>query len=188
MDLHFITSNRGKIEYLYNALLGVDINILSRNLNITEIQSDSFEEVSKDKAIKAFNILKKPLVVEDGGICLNVCNGLPGVFTKYVIKRLGIEGILKLLEGKDRKACLVSVATYVDNNGDIKQFSNKTNIEISETISTVESPVAWSSLWRIANIKKLNKPLVELNSEELKQFYRSGLGDFANWLRQQRTK
>lgn len=188
MDLHFITSNCGKIQCLYDALLGVDINVLSKNLNITEIQSDSFREVSRYKAIQAYEMLKVPLVVEDGGICLHRWNGKPGVFTKYVIQDLNL--IFKLLEGeKNKRASLVSVASYVDAEGKITQFCNHTDVDISETISDKKSDFAWSPLWKIAIIKELNKPLVELNSEELQRFYRSGLGDFAKWIReQQRTR
>ncbi len=64
-NLIYVTGNQAK--YLtakkYFEPLGVDV--VQKKLDIPEIQSDKIEEVALDKAQKAFNILKQPLIVND---------------------------------------------------------------------------------------------------------------------------
>ena len=47
----------------------------------------------------------RPLFIDDSGLFVNALNGFPGVFSAYVFKTIGCEGILRLMDGvKDRSA------------------------------------------------------------------------------------
>lgn len=78
--IYFITSNKGKLEALQKQFTSKDlkIKIEGANLNIIEPQASNAKEVSKIKAKEAFSILKKPLIVEDGGFEIEALNGFPG--------------------------------------------------------------------------------------------------------------
>ena len=134
--INFITSNKGKITSLENTLKlhNIEALVVSQNLDIMEPQFDSVQEVSKFKALKAFDIVKEPVLVEDGGFSVKALNGFPGVYTKYVLKTLGADGILKLMHGiQDRTAKFISVATFINSDGIVFQFEREGGeFEISE--------------------------------------------------------
>lgn len=173
--INFITSNQGKVNSLKNSLKlnGMEIEVCSQNLDIMEPQFDTVQEVSKYKALKAFEILKEPVLVEDGGFCVFALKGFPGVYTKYVLKTLGADGILKLMQGiEERTAKFISVATFVDNDGKVFQFEREGGeFEISKEKIDIQSPFAWSELWKIIYLKEYNKNLCELSESEVSEYY-----------------
>jgi len=55
----------------------------------------------------------KPLIVQDSSFHIRSLNGFPGAYIKYALKTIGLEGILKLLEGiEDRRAYAEGALTY----------------------------------------------------------------------------
>lgn len=176
-EIHFITSNQGKIKSLENTLKlqNIDVTVLAKNLNIMEPQFDSVQEVSKFKAETAFKIIKAPVLVEDGGFSVFSLNGFPGVYTKYVLKTLGADGILRLMQGNnDRRAKFISVATYVNEEGKVFQFEREGGeFEISENKVDKQSPFAWSELWKIIYLQEYGKNLCELSEQEVSEYYGS---------------
>jgi non-canonical purine NTP pyrophosphatase (RdgB/HAM1 family) len=110
----FVTSNANKRREAA-AILGVELE--SAPLDLPEIQSLDFAEVAAEKARAARAALdhpEAPVLVEDSGLIVEAWNGLPGALTKWFIKSVGHEGILRMLPpGGDRSAravCVVAVA------------------------------------------------------------------------------
>lgn len=99
-----------------------------------EPQFDSVQNVSRFKALKAFDVVKEPVLIEDGGFPVKALNGFPDVYTKYILKTLGADGILKLTDGvKERTAKFISVTTFVNSSGKVFQFEREGGeFEISE--------------------------------------------------------
>lgn len=188
--INFITSNKGKVKSLENSLKlnNIDALVCAQNLDIMEPQFDTVHEVSKYKALKAFEILKEPVLVEDGGFSVFELNGFPGVYTKYVLKTLGADGILKLMNGiENRTAKFISVATFINKDGDIFQFEREGGeFEISKEKVDIQSPFAWSELWKIIYLKEYNKNLCELSEQEVAEYYgkagaNGSIQQFVNW-------
>ncbi len=188
--INFITSNQGKVKSLENSLKvnNIDVRVYAQNLDIMEPQFDTVHEVSKFKALKAFDILQEPVLVEDGGFCISELHGFPGVYTKYILKTLGIDGIIKLLQGvKNRSAQFVSVATFIDNDGTVFQFEREGGtFEISEKKVDKQSPFAWSELWKIIYLKEYDKNLCELSEQEVTEYYskigaKGSIQKFVKW-------
>ena len=173
--INFITSNQGKVKSLENSLKSnnIDVLVCAQNLDIMEPQFDTVHEVSKFKALKAFEVLKEPVLVEDGGFSVFELKGFPGVYTKYVLKTLGADGILKLMSGiENRTAKFISVATFINKDGDIFQFEREGGeFEISKEKVDIQSPFAWSELWKIIYLKEYNKNLCELSEQEVSEYY-----------------
>ncbi|MEM4809819.1 MAG: non-canonical purine NTP pyrophosphatase, partial [Desulfurococcaceae archaeon] len=81
-----------------------------------EIQSDRLDDVALASAIFAYLVIRKPILVEDAGLFIKSLNGFPGVYSSFVYKTIGINGVLKLLENiEDRTACFESVAVLIYN-------------------------------------------------------------------------
>lgn len=105
-----VTGNLNKLkefEYILNSKLeNVD-------LNLEEIQSLDVSEVALDKAFKAYQILKKPVITEDTGLYFEELNGLPGAFIKFFVKSLSLEQICGLIK-ENRKAKAVTAIAFYD--------------------------------------------------------------------------
>ncbi len=78
------------------------------SLDLQEIQSLDPEEIVRDKAIKAYEHLQRPVLVEDVSYVFHALGNLPGPFIKWFEKELGKEGLCRLVDGKDR-GCTASV-------------------------------------------------------------------------------
>ena len=118
MDLIYATTNKHKLAGAKQALAGKNINLIMPDKTLPdmpEIQSDDQQAVSVDKAIKYYDLLKRPLVVMDSGLFIDELNGFPGVYTKYALVTIGIDRIIQLLGGAAR-AYTQRTITYFDGN------------------------------------------------------------------------
>lgn len=191
MKIHFITSNAGKAKALQNHFDSKgrsDIEIVPTNLHLIEPQADSVAEVSLFKARQAYEQLKQPVLVEDGGFAIEALKGFPGVYTKYSNGTLGADGIIKLMAGEsNRHAKFVSTATYIDATGTEHQFHRRGgDVLIADTVSPADSPLAWSVLWKIVWIERFRKVLAEMTPDEVNAYYsgaksEGSLNIFADW-------
>jgi XTP/dITP diphosphohydrolase len=123
MRLYYITGNKNKFATA-NKLLGpFDIEIEQKTLEIPEMQSDSIEDVAKDKAQKAFEIVKAPLFVNDSGWNISALKGFPGPYMKYINEWFEAEDFINLMKNyKNREVVLRQVIVYIDKNS-MKIFS-----------------------------------------------------------------
>jgi non-canonical purine NTP pyrophosphatase (RdgB/HAM1 family) len=106
--LVFATSNPDKAREA-SRLLGRELP--AKAVDVPEIQSLSFEEVARAKALAASAALGLPVIVEDSGLAMAAWGGFPGPFTKWItMKSLGHDGLAQMLDPfGDRRATAVAV-------------------------------------------------------------------------------
>nr|WP_231555976.1 RdgB/HAM1 family non-canonical purine NTP pyrophosphatase [Thermotoga neapolitana] len=79
---------------------------------------ETFLENSVKKAIVYGKKLKSPVIADDSGLVIYSLGGFPGVMSARFMEEYTYEEkmktILKMLEGKDRKAAFVCSATFFD--------------------------------------------------------------------------
>ncbi|MEB3825599.1 MAG: XTP/dITP diphosphatase [Desulfurococcales archaeon] len=110
----FITSNKHKLSEANSILKQYNVELYIAGIEKIELQDDSLETISKNAAINAYNKIKSPLVTEDSGLFIESLKGFPGPYSSYTYKTLGVQGIIKLLEGmNNRKAYYEAVVTCV---------------------------------------------------------------------------
>src|SRR3989344_556765 len=102
-EIIFVTGNKYKFRVAQKSLMGSGFKLVQKKLETPEIQSDLVEEVSAFSAKWAANILKKPVVVSDGGCYIEALNGFPGPFIKYINKWLSAGDLLNLMKGKKNR-------------------------------------------------------------------------------------
>ncbi|MBI4399723.1 RdgB/HAM1 family non-canonical purine NTP pyrophosphatase [Candidatus Micrarchaeota archaeon] len=120
--LHFVTTNKHKFQESALFLKKHSIPIDHIYLECPEIRSDSFEEIAANAAEYAYKRIKKPLFVEDSGLCIKALQSFPGTFSSWTLKKIGLDGILKLMKSiKNREAEFISVIAYCNEKG-IKTF------------------------------------------------------------------
>jgi len=89
-DLVFVTSNVNKVREA-EAVLGRRLD--HRPLDLPEIQSLDLAEVVRGKAAKAWELIGRPVLVEDTGLELAGLNGFPGALVRWLLMSVGPGGI-----------------------------------------------------------------------------------------------
>jgi len=109
----FITGNQNKADYLAR-ILGVELE--HHKLDLDEIQSINPEEVIEHKVKQAYEILQKPVLVEDTSLFFNALDGLPGPFVKFFVNAKDGQNIMcRMLDGfDDRTAYASAIYAYYD--------------------------------------------------------------------------
>ncbi|MED5271525.1 MAG: non-canonical purine NTP pyrophosphatase [Candidatus Thermoplasmatota archaeon] len=108
MQLWFMTGNKGKLLEAKHAFSPLGFNVEQFVINglipeIIEPQCDTLEEVAEAKITQGIELLKSigkendALLVEDSGFFIEALDGFPGVYSAYVLEKIGCEGILKLI-------------------------------------------------------------------------------------------
>ncbi|MBW2976872.1 non-canonical purine NTP pyrophosphatase [Candidatus Woesearchaeota archaeon] len=112
MEISLITQNLGKVKE-FKLILGEKIKVNHVNMEYRELRSDSSGEIAEEAAKRLCEELKKPVVVEDSGLFIKALNDFPGTCSSYIHKRIGLKGILKLMENAtDRACCYKSAVAY----------------------------------------------------------------------------
>ena len=104
MRITYVTGNKAKIESARHALEPLGFEIDNVKMETPEIQADDVVEVSMYSANWAAEKLNKPVLKNDSGLFVNGLNGFPGVYTSFVEKTIGEDGLLKLMENLDDRS------------------------------------------------------------------------------------
>jgi len=108
-----VTSNKGKAKEFEEIFSEYGLRFRVEPMKTPELQAMDLKLIAKNSALYAYDVLREPVMVEDAGLFVNALKGFPGPFSSYVYKTIGINGILKLLEGvEDRRAKFVSVIAF----------------------------------------------------------------------------
>ncbi len=109
----FITGNQHKADNLAR-LLGMHIDHVK--LDLDEIQSVELREIVEHKARQAYEIIRRPVLVDDVGLSITALGGLPGPFVKFFVEA-GTEKLCRMLDGfDDRSAVGKAGIGYYDGN------------------------------------------------------------------------
>ena len=131
--IKFVSSNKHKYEEMDEILRANAIESSWLNMKYEEIQEDSIEKISWESCNRLISKIGSNFFIEDSGIIIEALNGFPGPYSSYVQRTIGNEGILRLLEGKERSATFVTVISYWDGQ-QILQFEGKTEGTIATSI------------------------------------------------------
>ena len=134
-ELFFASSNENKFQEAERILsnLGVRINLFKKTLE--EIQSDNLSDIAEKKAINAYSLVQKPVIIEDDGLFIDSLDGFPGPYSSYVYDTIGNKGIMKVLENSEsRDAKFVSIIAYCDANVTVKLFESRISGKIASVI------------------------------------------------------
>jgi XTP/dITP diphosphohydrolase len=121
LKIYFATSNEHKFKEAEEILSKQGITISHFKFSHTEIRSDSLEEIADEAAETAYSQLGKPdavVFVEDTGLFIEALNGFPGTYSAWVQKKIGSEGLLRLMAGeKNRSASFKTCIVAKDSEG-----------------------------------------------------------------------
>jgi XTP/dITP diphosphohydrolase len=82
MKIRFISANELKIEEASTILAPSGIEVVAVAMKIEELQTEDVQSLVRDKALKAFAAVGKPLFVEHTGLEIASLNGFPSGLTQ----------------------------------------------------------------------------------------------------------
>lgn len=106
------TGNRHKYGEAREILAEYGVELEFLEADKVEIQADDQAEIAA-YSLKQIRDDGRPIVVEDAGIFIDRYGGFPGPYSEYALRKIGLPGILRLMEGvEDRGASFRSVVAY----------------------------------------------------------------------------
>ena len=182
-EIIFVTHNPGKIASAQKILKNVKLSIFEYELD--EPRSDDIEYISKMKVMEAYELVNKPCISLDCGFWIDALNGFPKAFVNFGLETIGIEGIIKLMDGVENRSCRFTECLSYYDGKELHQFSGKHEGYIAPSILGLDSEEKWSDLWYIYIPKGYEKTLAQMTTEERgsRVLYDSvdSLEEFAKW-------
>lgn len=112
-----MSSNKHKIAEVQRILAAVGVEIIAVPQKIEELQTEDVHALVKDKLIKAFGSIGRPLFVEHTGLYLSGLNGLPAGLTQIFWDQLKADRLASLVAGLgDNKVTAKTVLGYCDGH------------------------------------------------------------------------
>ncbi|MFN7991170.1 MAG: XTP/dITP diphosphatase [Candidatus Micrarchaeia archaeon] len=127
LEILFATSNKNKFVEAVEVFRPLKIPLKQFPFDYREIRSDSLEEIARDAVSAAHKRCRLPVFVEDSGLFIEALNGFPGTFSSWTLKKIGVGGILKLMDGlPDRSAYFEACIAYQDGH-DVTTYRAKSH-------------------------------------------------------------
>lgn len=189
-EIVFVTHNKGKIASAKRSLKGVNFKIYEYELE--EPRSDDIKYISKYKVMEAYKIVNEPCISLDCGFWIDELGGFPKAFVNFALDTIGIQGILRLMEGKENRKCrFTEYLSYYDGE-EMHQFMGKHEGTLSDEILGIDKEEKWSDLWYIYKPYGYDKTLAQMTDEERENRKKyesiSSMKEFANWYSNQNLK
>ena len=132
--LTLVTGNKakaGEVERILNIPLNVE------SIDLDEIQELDLEKVALHKLNQAYEIVKKPVIIDDVSVEIKAWNNFPGPLIKWLLKA-GNNGdastLLKLLENETNRGAVAKLAVGFHDGKEARIFigevRGKTALEI----------------------------------------------------------
>ncbi len=158
----FITGNPKKAEFLAKYL---DHPVEHLKLDLDEIQSLELEEIVEHKVRQAFELARRPVLVEDISFTIQALGRLPGPFIKWFIEAVGYEGLCRLADAdKDRRATTAVCYGFFDGVN-LKLFSGQLDGSMPQH-PRGDDGFGWNGVFIPAGQSKTNAEMTEAETEK----------------------
>lgn len=180
MEINLITTNMGKVKE-FKSILEPTIKVNHTDYDYLELRSDDPEEIARLAAKHVAEHMNKTVVVDDSGMFIKALGDFPGTCSAYVHKRIGLKGILKLMEDKeDRTAHYRCAIGYCEPGKEPVSFLGEEKGTLAKeergTYGFGHDPIF------IPENKKNTYAELE-NYKDLKQFRRNGIKKLLDYLK-----
>ncbi len=189
MKIYYVTTNIGKVNLL-RSFTDERTEVVQVSLELPEPRSNDVQVIAQEKIVYAYTQLQQPVVVMDAGFYVFSLNGFPRAFVNFALETIGIEGILRLVRGKDRHCEFRECLAYIDDEIQKPQyFAGHFRGKLSEEPLGTLKEHAWSDLWRIFIPEGHELTLAQMTRQEYLSWIQTHAPDrlFAGWHRTHRS-
>lgn len=183
-NIVFVTSNKGKVASAQQYFQKIKLE--TYDYDLVEPRTDDIQEIAKAKVFQAFDLVKQPCIALDAGFFIKSLNGFPRAFVNFSLQTLGIEGILRTMNGIEDRSCKFSECLAYYDGDQMKFFICEHPGTLATEIRGMDNPEKWSDLWQIfvPEDSTDGRTLAEYSKEEIverRKVIDSSLKQFANW-------
>ncbi|MFX1468255.1 MAG: RdgB/HAM1 family non-canonical purine NTP pyrophosphatase [Promethearchaeota archaeon] len=111
--IYFVTGNNHKYNEVLDVFKRQNVGYVLKQADLKpiEIQADSIKDIVVYKLKSVKDKMDDSYFVEDAGFFVDLpLNGFPGVYSSYVLKTIGNEGIIKLIDNfNNSKAHFITI-------------------------------------------------------------------------------
>ena len=187
-EVVFVTHNKGKIASAKKHLKDVNFKVFEYELD--EPRSDDIKYISKQKVMEAYKLVNKPCISLDCGFWIDELDGFPKAFVNFALDTIGIQGILKLMEGKKNRDCRFTECLSYYDGKELHQFMGKHEGELANKVLGNDTDKKWPDLWYIYKPYGYDKTLAQMTDEERanRKKYQSvdAMNEFAKWYKEEK--
>jgi XTP/dITP diphosphohydrolase len=183
INIPYVTTNHGKFKDIENFLKNhptIPVSITQKPVETTEIQGDNQKEITTHKALEAWNILKRPLLVEDAGIFFENYHNFPGTFSKWIFKSLGREHITKLFQPGDRAYFQLTLC-YIDGTESLHFFEGKCSGSLIAPPEKINVALPYQTFFIPDGAAKTYQELSDAGEKEPFAFRAHAIKKFLEW-------
>lgn len=115
-QIRFLSNNACKTKEVSEILKTLDVDVIPIARKIEELQTDNVNHLVKEKALKAFKMIGRPLFVEHNGLFIDKINQLPGGLTQVFWDKLQADKFAELFGADvgESKAKAITTICYID--------------------------------------------------------------------------
>lgn len=169
-EVTFATTNKGKFLSAKRVLKKYNIKVIQANIELPESQS-SLEIIAAHKAKYAFRQLRKPVIAMDAGFFIHSLKGFPMMYVKPILQTIGIEGLLKLTEGKKRECEFREILCFADaERNEPKFFTRIVKGSLADKPSGSMDDKHWSELALIFIPENEENTMASMDDKEYVRF------------------
>lgn len=148
-DFVFITGNQNKADYLAKWL---ELPVTHQKASVDEVQSLDLREVVEHKARGAYQLVKKPVLVEDVSLTFHALGRLPGPLAKFFLEELKPTGLCRILDAFDDRAATASIMYGYYDGQELHTFEAHVPGKIAPEprisgASSWNTPNSWNSVF-----------------------------------------
>ena len=186
-EINFATTNKGKVNSLKSILINYDIEVIQANLELPEPRTYDLQEIARQKVMFAYQQIGKPCVALDSGFYIDSLNGFPKTFVNFALETIGLEGILTLVDGKQRNCEFRNCLAYYDRIlSEPLYFISNVPGTLSMNQKGEPRDYYWSDLFFVFIPEGKNVTLAEMSPEKYREWRQERYKDsfatkFAEW-------
>lgn len=190
-EIVFVTHNKGKAKsaekYFDN------LKISTYDFELDEPRSDDVKEIATAKVMQAYKVVGKPCIALDTGFFIEALNGFPRAFVNFSLDTIGIDGILKLMQGKENRKCKFEECLAYYDGKEVRYFYGKHPGNLATKMQGVDRDGKWSDLWYVFKPEHFDKTLAEMDDVERENRREidgsvESMSVFAEWYKNNREK
>ncbi len=90
------------------------VEVVQAKMEILEPQHTDLRVIARAKVESAYAKLREPVITQDSGFCITALKGWPGALLNHELEHIGVDGILKVMAGKERSCYFKQCLCYFD--------------------------------------------------------------------------
>ena len=169
------------------------MKISTYDFELDEPRSDDVKEIATAKVMQAYKVVGKPCIALDTGFFIEALNGFPRAFVNFSLDTIGIDGILKLMQGKENRKCKFEECLAYYDGKEVRYFYGKHPGNLATKMQGVDRDGKWSDLWYVFKPEHFDKTLAEMDDVERENRREidgsvESMSVFAEWYKKNREK